>query len=541
MDQKVAAMKPQIGFSQSVDSFHYLRKFSLKKYKNLSKLKIVNPPFEMNQDKKFQISLKFSTSTKGLKYLDLSQYHLKDYNRSQIKLIAKKFHRIIRLSFLEDTALAKNFLLAKSFLKKAKNLSHLSLKNASSNQQLRHLISKSKLIRLDLMSEDLFPDESTKRLNFSKDLPSRIEGLSLYWRYQIENGSKLNFSINHLANLQKFELKMPLGLNVLATIIKTIQDPSKLKTLQFHLVNSSKKESFDVHKFLGRCLNLEEMIIRTNMNIFPSQLHLKKLKKLSLESNEVPLAIINFFEQQKKGLETLNLTTKLGSVNLMNRFLGALKSLKKLKRLKLNVKISMDTVSSINVFDLVEALEELECLEEVDFTDLLVEFRENNFRKLCRALQKRAGTLKSLKLSFNNWSLNQKSMNVFCETLTLLSKLEHITLKDFAIEDASFYSELREIVCCKNLHLNEVIIREEIKRDKPRTEYGDFIRMLKDIIHKPTMKILCYLFDLKEKTVVGFKDMEISPEDIRKDVHHFDDLKLPSFYCKLDELKWRVS
>jgi len=88
-------------------------------------------------------------------------------------------------------------------------------------------------------------------------------------------GKLKKFSINHLANLQKLELGMSLALETFVQIIKPIHDPSKLKSLRFHLEKSQKQESYllDVQAFLENCLNLEELSLKTEMAVYPNTLN----------------------------------------------------------------------------------------------------------------------------------------------------------------------------------------------------------------------------------------------------------------------------
>jgi len=135
--------------------------------------------------------------------------------------------------------------------------------------------------------------------------------------------------------------------------------------------------------------------------------------------------------------------------------------------------------------------------------------------------------------------VDQKDSNLFIQTLKLLSQLEHVTLKDFGGEDPNFYNQLKQIICCKNKGLNEVIL-QGFKRGKTTEYCENLIAMLKDIIKKPTMKKLCYLVAAKYGFGTEFKDREILSlsDDILKEVHHFDYLHLPSYICKPTFYYW---
>jgi len=542
-------MKPQLGLSKCLDSSHSLRDFSLKKYKHLSKLRVVklpNPKFEQNP-KRMSILLKLSVSVKSL---DLSQYGLLEkYSRSKIKLVAKKFSKITGFSPFKSKKGSKGFLLTKIMLKKAKNLRHLFLKavfDDSLSHHLFHLVSQNKLETLDLISLSSPQYKSVWLLNYLNYLPPSVEELCFSLREQMRDGSILDLSINHLENLQKLELGMLLSIETFTKIIKSIYDSSKLKVLRFHLKKCQNDGSYlpEIQAFLGSCLNLEELSIQTDMDVHPSHVRLMKLQKLSIESTEGLLRIMHFIQQQKDSLESLSLTSKLWNIDLVGGFLEGLKSLERLKKLRLNLKSDGCVMKALALVELIEALE---YLEEVDFLDLLVEFKEDSFERFCKALQKRSSSLRSLKLSFNKFSMDQKSLSLFIQTLNSLSRLEHVTFKDFGIEDAGFYSELRELVCCRNKELNEVIL-ERVKRNNINIYSDNLIKMLKDIIHKPTMRRLCYLEEeVKPEFALDFKDLEVLSlfDDILKEVHHFDYLRLLSYTCQptfyywdLDLHKW---
>jgi len=219
-------MKPHFGLFRNIDDSHSLQEFSVKKYKHLAKLKVVKM---LNRNRNLTtpapILQKLSVSAKSL---DLSQYDsLEKYSVSQIKLIVRRFHKIIRLSLLGNKNSTKAYVLATTMLKKAKNLRHLSLKdvfNNSSSQSILHLISQSKLKTINLIPISSVKSESTPLLNFSSYCPSTAEELSLSWKDQVRAESILNLSINHLVHLQSLELGMPLALETFQGIMKSIHD-----------------------------------------------------------------------------------------------------------------------------------------------------------------------------------------------------------------------------------------------------------------------------------------------------------------------------
>jgi len=123
----------------------------------------------------------------------------------------------------------------------------------------------------------------------------------------------------------------------------------------------------------------------------------------------------------------------------------------------------------------------------------------------------------------------------------LLPWLEHLTLESFELEDSDFFSELGEIVCCKNKGLREVVL-EKVKREKSTASCEKLIKLLKDIIHKPTMKKFCYL-DAQPGLASDFKGLEVLSlfDDVRKEVHHFDHLHLLSYTCEPTFYYWNLS
>ena len=291
MSQKVPKMKPHFVFSQTIDGFHSLRKSSLKQYKHLSKLKLIKFSEEMNQNQKLLLSNKLLPLRKNIKNLDLSRYYaLESYTLSQIKSLAKRFNRITRLSLIGggDEDSEKSLFLAKTMLKKAKNLKSLYLEDvlqASSSQSqqfLQRMIPQSKLKTLNLIPKDSSKYEPKWLLNFSNYCPPSIEELFLYWKERID-GPRLKFSRKkHLDNLQKLELRIPIALNTFTkVIIEAIQDPSKLKSLQLQLEKSKKNESFspEVLSFLENCVNLEELSLRTDIDVYPNS----SMAKLKIE------------------------------------------------------------------------------------------------------------------------------------------------------------------------------------------------------------------------------------------------------------------
>jgi len=525
-------MKPHLGFYQCVDSSHSLRKFSFKKYKHFSKLKITKPSVNINQNQQFSIITKLSSSTKSLKHLNLSQYNLENCCLSQLKLVAKKLFKITRLSLVGGSK--KSLSLAQLMLKKPSSLRHLSLQHifdVSSCQQLLRSMTRSKLKTIDLIPIFAVKYEPKWLLSFSSYCPSTVQELSLYWKDQID-GSRLKLSKKHLANLQKLELGIPLALNTFTNIVTSISDPSKLKSLQFQLERSKIEGLYlpDVQAFFGKCSNLEELDLKTDLDVYPMNSSFMKLRKFSVELNEGHLRIINFIQQQKDSLESLSLTTKNWKPNLTDGVLKELKSLKKLKKLKLNLKSDACFIKALALVELIKALE---CLEEVDFMDSLIEFKKGDFYNFWKALQKRSGCLRSLRLSLNAFKMDKNHSRIIIQTLMLLSRLEHLTLKDFTIEDPSFYIDLRELICFKNRRLNEVIL-DEVKRVKTKACCEILIQMLKAIIRKPSMKKFCYVEAKKYWFAFDFKGLEILSlsEDVLKEVHHFNSLHLPSYTCK---------
>ncbi len=121
----------------------------------------------------------------------------------------------------------------------------------------------------------------------------------------------------------------------------------------------------------------------------------------------------------------------------------------------------------------------------------------------------------------------------------LLYRLEHITLRDFGIEDADFYNELREIVRHKNKNLNEVNL-EKVKRKKGKEYCINLITLLRELMKKPTMKKFCYSEADEYVSVLDFKGLEI-PDDVLKELHHFDSLNLPYFLCDPPAECWNLT
>ena len=532
--QQVSKIKPQFCFYKRIDGSRSFREFFSKKYKHLSKLKVIKSSNEQNH-RRIPILHKLSASVKSL---DLSQYGLLEkYTRSHIKLVAKKFLKITKFSSFHNKEGSKSFLLTKIMLKKAKNLKYLCLKaifDDSSCDHLLHLISRIKLKAIDLISIFSPRFDPAKLLDCLNCLPSSIEELCLYCKFQTETNR--NFSIKHLENLQKLELGMLLNINTFMSLIKSIQDPSKLKTLRFQLINFDEFGASDIQKFLESCLNLEELKIQTELDVYP--MSLMKLKKLTLGSTEHGLLrIIPFIQQQRESLESLSLTLIFYNANLKDELFEGLKLLKKLKKLKLNIKVEN---SFVNALDLTELIEALEYLEEVDLMGLLIDFKDDNsFEKFCKALKKRSESLTSIKLPFNGFKMNKRASSLFVQTLSLLPELKHITFKDFGVEDAGFYNELREIVCFKNANLNEVIL-DKVKGEKITTCWESLIEMLKAIISKPKMKQFCYLEVPHHGSASDLKDLKILNfhYDVREEVSHFDYLHLVSYACNPSFYYW---
>jgi len=142
----------------------------------------------------------------------------------------------------------------------------------------------------------------------------------------------------------------------------------------------------DIQAFLESCVNLEELDLKTNMDVYPNNLNMGKLKKLSIESTGYLLRITDFLQQQKDSLEALSLTLKLSKPNQTDELLARLRSLKRLKKLKLKTQLE---TSAVNAFNIAELIEELEYLEEADFLDLVTEFKKDSFSGFCKALQNR--------------------------------------------------------------------------------------------------------------------------------------------------------
>ncbi len=193
-------MKPQFGLSKTIDGSRSFREFSLKKYKHLSKLKVVkllNITSNRNPVSPAPILQKLSVPVKSL---DLSQYDsLETYSRPQIRLIVKKFLKITRLSLVGNKKSTNSLLLALNMLKKAKDLQHLSLKDVfddSSTKQILDLISRNKLKTLNLIPIFSTKSETTPLLSFSNYCPSTVEELSFYSKHQRIAESRSNLSLN---------------------------------------------------------------------------------------------------------------------------------------------------------------------------------------------------------------------------------------------------------------------------------------------------------------------------------------------------------
>ncbi len=182
-------------------------------------------------------------------------------------------------------------------------------------------------------------------------------------------------------------------------------------------------------------------------------------------------------------------------------------------------------------FSLNELIGGLECLEELDLEGTPVDFKESSFEDFCKALGKR--NLRSLKLFFNDYCLSKKDSDLFIRVLEKLSQLEHLELQRFEIEDPCFYTKIRDVVCFKNQRLNEVILAC-IKRGKAKEYCENLIKMLKDIIHKPTMKKLSYGEYPGYNFSSDFNGVELlNGSDVKKETHHFDELNLPIYTLKV--------
>ena len=554
-------IKPHLVFSKEIDSSHSLKKSYTKGYKHLFKLKITKTSKHdehAHRNQKHHMFNKLSPFLKSLKHLDLSQYSLEEWTLSQIKLIVKKFHRISRFSRLGNEIWTKSLLLSRIILKQARNLESLSVKAkfGHSSKQFLRLISLSKLKTLYLAPFASPTFEYGSLLNFSKYYPPSVEELSLLWEDEVQMLAErqYSFSINHLCHLQKLVLAMPLPVEVFKRIVQSIADPSGLKSLQFDLLKEE-NESYEaeIAELLNRFENLEELNIKSEMDIYPENNSIMKLKKLNIEqaveSTEELLRLGGFIIKQKDSLESLTLASNLWQVGMkvwFLEFLKEMKSLKKLKKLNLNLKFYMESTQTRTLFGLItELIEGLDCLEEIDFLGLPTDFKESDCLGFCKALEKHSGSLKSLKISLNGLGLDQKNSEILTGTLKLLTKLEDLALHHVRIEDPDFFIAFKEVVCYKNRDLNSVILTG-IKRREQMEDCENVIKMLKGIISKPTMKNFCYVEEWKGYLSSNYELCEtLKLSDVLREVYHFDSLKIPSETSafafnlwNLDSMKW---
>jgi len=439
-------------------------------------------------------------------------------------------------------------------MKISKYLRDLSLKASFNHfpQRFLSLMQTCKLKTLKLTQKMPSGDRSRGlQVNLSKYIPSTIEDLSLFWSDRAPKVVKFQhpFSIKHLENLQKLELGMPIAINTFKDIIKSIQDPSKLKSLRFNLRKQNWRDSIDdIGGFLRRCASLEVMNIKSSMIDFYSETGTMRLKELaiqqSVDEDEDLLTLGDLIQQQQNSLESLSLKLvvssrrSFGPGSWFDPLFTKVKLLKNLKRLELRLipYVSSERLSiSASLAQVVAALDEL---EEIDLEEVSADFKSenNSLDEFCKALeQKHSKTLRSLKLLLNGCSCSEKLL----QTLKRLPRLEHLTLRNFLIEKGSnFFAELRDIVCYRNRGLNSVIMRNAKIKDHKDNE--NFIRMLKGIIWKPTMKN----FDYREVSLFYHHSClervkELNLDDVLKEVHHFEYLGICSA-LELDSLKWRA-
>jgi len=411
------------------------------------------------------------------------------------------------------------------------------------------------------------------QVDIPKYLPSSLEKLSLFWELDEWEGIvtefQYPFSMNHLKNLQKLELKLTLALDDFRDIIKTVSDPSKLKILRFDIANTiaiaRKKDGRvyeDVEEFLRGCSNLEGLEIRIHafpvMDFFFETAN-TKLKELKIhhcafrENNDDLLELGDIIKHQKDSLENLVLSLRYKDfeASSLERLFENIKLLQNLKKfeLKLLLPPSSQKIPSIAVL-LAGVVEAFDCLEELDFEEDPVDLQEDSkedFERLCQVLvRKHSKSLKSLRLSC------QKHVDILMQTLKRLPRLEHLSLWNLKAEGSNFYSDLRDLVCGRNKGLNSVTILENSQKYR-NEEHENFKRMLHDIIYKPTMKKLCYWED-GDTTMLrcneAFNSFEspgffLNLPDILREVYHFENLEIPFYICKpmfdskhFDRYKW---
>jgi len=555
---QIKTIKPQLGFSTIIDSLHSLRQFSMKSPKSLFKLKIIKQFTQddgfHNEKIKFHKLLQLSSSLKSLKYLDLSSSNTRKFKFSHLKLILKKFYHIQRYSAPWKNKTNKGLVPAFLLIKNAKYLTNLSIEVSLNHlpRRLLYLLHLSKIKTLHLNQTSPSGDETEISVDLSKYLPLTLENLDLRPYGPTATKWRFPLSIKHLSNIKKLELGIPLSLSDLEGIIRSIQDPKKLKSLRFNIKQEHDEEegiSKEIRGFLRRCLNLEELNIKATMADFYSETYsMAKLKRLvilqTVKTSECILRLGEFIKQQRENLESLSLKLTfdgMSDVNTdLNKFLGEFKPLRSLKKLVLNVGTKNLQITS----SLTGLIEALNYLEELDFESVAIDFTEESLDKFFKALlQKHSQSLKSLKLALNDCSCS----NIIAQTVKRLPRLGDLTLENFGIENGSnFYLDLREIVCYKNRGLNSVVLTNT-KRHNKKKDGENVIKMLKDIIWKPTMKKFCYLEYWTPKLSDEFRGVPmLKLDDVLKQVYHFKYLHLPTYTCEpsfyywdLDVHKWK--
>jgi len=533
--QQAQKIKPHLCLTKEIDSLRSFRCLSIKNYKSLSKLKLVKQSITNLQFHKV-------SRIKSLKHLDLTSFNTKNSNTTQFKLFLKRFSKVQQFS--GNQSLLPAFILFKDikglYVKaEFKDLTERFL------SQLQH--SKIKTLHFTHLASD--EDNSEVFIDLSaKHLPPTLENLSLLWSgYPVPPMVSFNapFALGHLRNLQRLELGIPVESDTFKDLIKTIQEPLNLKSLRFNIIHerSAEPEEDEIGEFLRGCCNLEELNIGCDISWmieFYSETENMKLKKLAVkqfvDGEDIMAELGELLQHQQNNLESLSLNLTINSdgeslhvKSWLDPLFTNLKLLKSVKRLELKLTHFTHSESRRITSALAKVIEELDGLEEIDIEQISGDFNKNV--DMFEALQKHSKSLRSLKMSLEGSSCSEKII----QTLKKLPRLEHLTLRNFGVQDLKFFLDLRDIVCEKNQYLNSVEITN-VKRPKGAE---NTIEMLKDIIRKSTMNEFCYLESWRPNYSAEFGSMEVlNLPDVIREVQHFKRLQFFSGACEPPFFEW---